>query len=203
MRKNRRIHVVDDDDAARLSLGMILTAAGYNVSSHASAESFLTQCRDYTGCVVSDVCMSGMDGLSLVRHLRNEQRECPVVLISGHADVKMAVAAMTAGAAGFLEKPFHVDELLKAVEAAFAGRTGRSASWDGIQRARRRLQGLTPREREVLHRLVAGNSNKQTARTMGVSPRTVEFHRAHIVAKTGAKALPELVRLYVEASETA
>jgi two-component system response regulator FixJ len=203
MRKNGPVHIVDDDDAVRLSLEMTLTAAGYEVFSHASAESFLSQGRDHTGCVVSDVCMPGMDGVSLVRHLRDAEGGLPVVLITGHGDVRMAVAALKAGAVDFLKKPFRVDELLKAIEDALASETGRSGSRDGMQRARRRLQGLTPRERDVLHSVVAGNSNKQTARTMGVSPRTVEFHRAHIVAKTGAKALPELVRLYVEASEAA
>ena len=203
MRKKGLVHIIDDDQAIRESLEMMLTSAGYEVLSHPSAASFLTRCRDRTGCVVSDVRMPGMDGVALVRHLRKEQHALPVVLITGHGDVRMAVAALKAGAADFLEKPFQVDDLLTAIEQALAAQTGQTDPSDVAQAARQRLQGLTPRERDVLRQLVAGNSNKQVAQTMGVSPRTVEFHRAHIMVKTGAKALPELVRLFLEASKAA
>lgn len=200
MATERLVHIVDDDDAIRDSLEMALRSAGFDVRAYPSAESFLAQCLERTGCVVSDVRMPGMNGLALLRHLREERRSQPVVLITGHGDVRMAVSALKAGAADFLEKPFEVDELLATIEKALASETGKINGQATALAARRRLRELTPREREVLCQLVAGDSNKQVARTLGLSPRTIEFHRAHIMAKTGAKVLPELVRVFFEAT---
>lgn len=118
MKHKELLHVVDDEDAMRESLGSLLEAAGYDVRGYPSAESFLAQRGGCTGCVVSDMRMPGMDGLDLLRHLHERPRPPPVVLITGHGDVRMAVAALKAGAADFLEKPFEADELLASVEKA-------------------------------------------------------------------------------------
>lgn len=198
------VHIVDDDDAMRESLAAILEDAGYQVRAYPHAEDFLTLgAATPTGCVVSDVRMPGMDGLTLLRRLRAEQSALPLVLITGHGDVPLAVAAMKAGAVDFLEKPFEAESLLAAVEAALRARASETGEMEAVQAARRRLEALTPRELEVFERLVAGNSNKEAAAKLGLSPRTVEFHRAHIMDKTGAKGLPDLVRLWMTAQAAA
>jgi two-component system response regulator FixJ len=140
--------------------------------------------------------MSGMDGLTLLRRLRVAGSALPLMLITGHADVSMAVAAMKLGAVDFLEKPFEADTLLAAVEAALRHRLSDIGAAD-IEMARQALQKLTSRESEVFEHLVTGKSNKEIAVALGISPRTVEFHRAHIMEKTAAKGLPDLVRLWL------
>ncbi len=193
------IHIVEDDDAMRQSLEMILQDAGYEVHAYSRAEEFTASgAAGLAGCVISDVRMPGMNGLDLLRHLRAQGCAAPVVLITGHGDVRLAVAAMKAGATDFLEKPIESDGLLGAIEAALDSGTGSMGNEQVAQAARQRLDGLTPRELDVLGRLVAGSSNKEAAAELQLSPRTVEFHRAHIFAKTGAKGLPELVRLWME-----
>ena len=196
------VHVVDDEEGMRQSLAMLLEAAGYHVRLYPSAKPFLAHGPSSTGCIVSDVRMPGMDGLDLLGHLREARSRLPVVLITGHADVRMAVAALRAGAADFLEKPFEVDDLLTAIENALAPRIGKIDESVTMQ-ARSRLRELTPRERDVLRQLVAGGSNKHVARALDLSPRTIEFHRAHIMAKTRAKTLAELVRVSLEAADPA
>jgi two-component system, LuxR family, response regulator FixJ len=192
------IHVVDDDKAMRDSLVMLLEDAGYRVRAYASAEELLAlNALSQSGCIVSDVRMPGMDGLALLRRLRADRVMLPLVLITGHGDIPLAVAAMKAGAVDFLEKPFEAEALLDAIEAGL--RTGATAELkpETGERARQLLQALTPREHEVLRHLVVGDSNKMAAEKLGVSPRTIEFHRAHIMDKTGARGLPDLVRLWL------
>jgi two-component system response regulator FixJ len=198
------VFVVEDDDPMRESLATVLRDAGYGVRAYSNAEEFISAtAANGTGCVVSDIRMPGMDGLALLRRLRDGQKMWPVVLITGHGDIALAVAAMKAGAADFLEKPFDAESLLAAVDSALTAERRTNGKREAAEAARRRLEGLTPRECEVLERLVAGDSNKQVASQLSLSPRTVEFHRAHIMAKTGVKGLPELVRLFMEAGESA
>lgn len=191
------IHVVEDDAPMRESVVMLLEEAGYQVRPYSRAEDLLALGGAIEpGCVVSDVRMPGIDGLTLLRLLRTVGPALPLVLITGHGDVPMAVTAMKAGAVDFLEKPFEADALLAAVQAALRARaTGADA--EDVEAARRLLQTLTSREYEVLDQLVAGKSNKEAAAKLGISPRTIEFHRAHIMEKTEARGLAQLVRLWL------
>ncbi len=193
------IHVVEDDQAMRESLVELLKEAGYKSRAYASAEELLARgAAVEAGCIVSDVRMPGIDGLTLLRRLRATGSALPLILITGQGDMSMAVTAMKAGAVDFLEKPFEAETLLAAVETALrAQRSGASAEDREI--AQQRFEKLTSREYEVLEHLVAGRSNKEVAAKIGISFRTVEFHRAHIMEKTGAKSLPELVRLWLSA----
>ena len=191
------IHVVEDDQPMRDSLVMLLLEAGYKVRAYSTAEDLMAVgAATEPGCVVSDVRMPGMDGLTLLRCLRTGGSALPLILITGHGDISMAVTAMKAGAFDFLEKPFEADALLAAIEAALRLRSS-DANAENAETARQRLEKLTSREHEVLDHLVAGKSNKEAAAKLGISPRTVEFHRAHIMEKTGARGLPELVRLWL------
>jgi two-component system response regulator FixJ len=181
----------------RESLVELLEDAGYAVRAYTRAEELLA--RDgllEPGCIVSDVRMPGMDGLTLLRRLRASGSALPLMLITGHGDVRMAVAAMKAGAVEFLEKPFEADTLLDAVVTALGHRANGVGTVES-EVAHQFLQKLTAREYEVFERLVAGESNKEIAARLGISPRTVEFHRAHIMEKTAAKGLPDLVRLWL------
>ncbi len=191
------IHVVEDDQPMRESLVELLEDSGYTVRAYTRAKDLLARgAAIEPGCVVSDVRMPGMDGLTLLRHLRASGSAMPLMLITGHGDISMAVTAMKAGAVDFLEKPFEADAMLTAVGVALRLR---SSDIDA-EEARRRFQNLTAREYEVFEHLVAGKSNKEAAMKLGISPRTVEFHRAHIMEKTAAKGLPELVRLWLAAN---
>jgi two-component system response regulator FixJ len=200
MPRGRTIHVVDDDEAMRESLVALLEDAGYEARAYASAEELLARGTLEPGCVVSDIRMPGMDGLTLLTKLRADGSTLPLVLVSGHGDIPLAVAAMKAGAVDFLEKPFKAEELLAAIESGLPQQAHPSSEGDGSEAACRSLAKLTPREREVLERLVTGESNKEVAQKLGVSHRTVEFHRAHILEKTGARGLPDLVRLWLVAT---
>ena len=194
------VHVVEDDPPMRDSLVEVLEDAGYVVRPYARAKELLARGADLEpGCVVSDVRMPGMDGLTLLRRLRAKGATLPLMLITGHGDVLMAVNAMKAGAVDFLEKPFEADALLAAVGAALRNRPGDAGVQDA-EGARRLLQTLTPREYEVFEQLVEGKSNKEVGAQLGISPRTVEFHRAHIMDKTAAHGFRDLVRLWLTAS---
>jgi two-component system response regulator FixJ len=179
----------------RDSLVELLEDAGYAVHAYASAEELLARGEVLkSGCIISDVRMPGIDGLTLLRRLRTNGSPRPLILITGHADVSVAVTAMKAGAADFLEKPFEADALLAAIRGALSHHPYGTGTED-VETARQLLLRLTRRENEVFDHLVAGRSNKEIAARMGISPRTVEFHRAHIIEKTEAKGLPDLVRL--------
>ncbi len=192
------IHVVEDDEAMRDSIVELLKDGGYTVHAYTRAEELLARgAAIELGCIVSDVRMPGMDGLTLLRRLRAGGSTMPLMLITGHGDVSMAVAAMKAGAIDFLEKPFEADELLAAIETALRHSPSSSNKAEDAELSRQRLQKLTSREREVLEQLVTGRSNKEIAARLGISPRTVEFHRAHVVEKLEAKGLPELVRIWL------
>ena len=194
------IHVVDDDAAMRDSLSFLLDVNGFKPTTHESADAFLAQAvRESPICVVSDIRMSGMDGIELVRKLRSKGTLCPVILITGHGDVALAVEAMKAGAADFIEKPFDDDALLGAIRGALEAHSSAIGHSAGRKEAETRLAELSPRERDVLRGLVAGKINKVIAHDLGISPRTVEVYRANLMAKTGVRSMSELMRLALAA----
>ncbi|MEW6438463.1 MAG: response regulator FixJ [Pseudomonadota bacterium] len=190
------VHVIDDDEAVRHSLAFVLATAGLAVRVYESGSAFLAALDNLQpGCIVSDVRMPGIDGLQLLRKLRDLGVNLPVIIITGHADVPLAVEAMKAGAADFIEKPFDDEVLLHAIRRAlesYAAASDRDAERVEI---RAKLDHLSPREREVLDGLLAGYPNKTIAYDLKLSPRTVEVHRANIMAKMGATSLSSLVRM--------
>lgn len=190
------VHVIDDDEAVRDSLAFLFGSAGLPARTYESAAAFLAVAPGLrAGCVLTDVRMPGMDGLALQRRLGELGVRLPVVVMTGHGDVPVAVRALKAGAADFIEKPFDDDALLAAVRAALAANR-RDRELDAeAERVAARLARLTPRERQVFDRLVAGQRNKAIARDLGASPRTVEVHRARVMEKMGARTLSELVRM--------
>ena len=193
----RAVFVVDDDDAMRDSLDFLLSSAGCAVRTFESAERLLEALTDSNcGCVVSDVRMPGIDGLELLRRIKAARPSLPVVIITGHGDVPLAVEAMKLGAADFVEKPFDDERLIGVVQAALAGapREVDPANEIGV-----RVASLSPRERQVLEGLVGGQSNKAIARTHDISPRTVEVYRANLMAKMQAASLSDLVRMAMRA----
>ncbi len=203
MPDDRVIHVVEDDQPMRDSLVELLEEAGYRTHAYENAQELLARgSAAEPGCVVSDMRMPGIDGMGLLRGLQAGGIALPLILITGHGDIAMAVNAMKAGAVDFLEKPFEPDALLGAIARALRLRSI-SAGEEGAAAALQRLEKLTLRELEVLRQLVAGESNKEIAEKLGISPRTVEFHRANIMEKTGAASLPELVRVWLSAAPAA
>ena len=189
------IYVVDDDEAIRDSLMFLLEAAGYAARVYASAEAFLAAGGVGEGVLITDVRMPGMSGLDLVNRLTDERFSLPIIMITGHGDIPLAVEAMKAGVADFIEKPFDDELLLKSIEAALA-KAGAGAGEDENTRALRlRFAALSPRERDVLDGVVAGKANKVIAYDLGISQRTVEVYRAGLMGKTGAVSVSELVRM--------
>jgi two-component system response regulator FixJ len=195
------VHVVDDDPAVRESLAFLLDSADHAARTYASAEELLAKIDSLEpGCIVTDVRMPGMNGLELVRALKDRGAPHPVIVITGHADVPLAVEAMKAGVADFVEKPFDDDALLAAIEAALdCGAAGEEAEAARAE-VRRRLDALSGRERQVLDGLVAGRPNKVIAYDLGISPRTVEVYRANLMTKMQAGSLSELIRMSLEAA---
>ncbi len=193
------IHVVDDDAAVCDSLRTLLEAAGFTVRTHASGTALLAAAPDTGGCVLTDVRMPGIDGLELQRRLHECGISLPVVVMTGQADVPIAVRAMKAGAIDFLEKPFDDEQLLGAVHRALEQSRQIRQSQSVATEATERLASLTPREHEVLRLLVSGLATKAIAKTLRASPRTIEVHRARVFEKLHARSLPELVRLVLTA----
>ncbi|HTO82646.1 MAG TPA: response regulator FixJ [Methylomirabilota bacterium] len=191
----KAVYVVDDDEAVRDSLTMLLESAGFSVEAFASALDALSRCREREpACVLTDVRMPGMDGLQFQHKLAEGGIDVPVIVMTGHGDVPLAVRAMKAGAADFIEKPFADDTILSSLQTAIAA--GRQAVDPELTA---NLESLTPREREVLDLLVAGHPNKVIAYRLDISPRTVEIHRARVMDKMRARSLPELVRMAIQA----
>jgi two-component system response regulator FixJ len=190
------VHLIDDDEAVRQSLAFLLATAGLAVRVYESADKFLdTIATLQPGCIVSDVRMPGTDGLELQRRLNALGITLPVIIMTGHADVPLAVEAMKAGAVDFIEKPFEDTLLLSAIQTAL-DRHGKSIQQDAeVAQLRAKLSGLSVRERQVLDGLLAGYPNKTIAYDLDLSPRTVEVHRANVMTKMGASSLSELVRL--------
>lgn len=193
------LHVVDDEEAVRRSLAMLLMAADYDVETYADAAALLNAAARGTGlapgCLILDVRMPGMDGLSLMEELSKRGITHPAIVVTGHADVPLAVRAMRVGAIDFLEKPYTEERLLEAVKAALAAGDEATRRRSAETRATAQVTALSPREKEVLECLVQGMANKVVAHKLGISPRTVEVHRANLMDKLNARSLPELVRI--------
>jgi two-component system response regulator FixJ len=194
------IHVVDDDAAMRDSLAFLLDVNGFEPKTYESANAFLSGTPiEASACVVSDIRMPGMNGIELVRALKGRGMACPVILITGHGDVALAVEAMKAGAADFIEKPFDDHVLLDAIRAALDAHSASQGDSAEKKAAEMRFAELSPRERDVLQGLMAGKINKVIAHELGISPRTVEVYRANLMAKTGARSMSELMRFALAA----
>lgn len=195
------VFVVDDDDAVRTSLRLLLKSVGLPVEPFASAQEFLDGAEgDRSGCLVLDIRMPGMSGLELQQRLNETHSIIPIVFITGHGDVPMAVEAMQHGAVDFIQKPFRdqdlIDRINQALEKDRENREGLRER-DAIHK---RMQQLTPREREVLDLVIQGKANKVIAGDLDVSQRTVEIHRARVMEKMGASSLAHLVRMVIEAN---
>jgi len=195
-----RIYVIDDDDAARDSLSVLLESVGYAVEAFPSARSFLNRAGGLApGCALVDIRMPEMGGLELQAALKDKGVEVPIVFVTGHADVPVAVRAMRAGAIDFVEKPFEAEVILGAVERGLARAAERQQHAASTATARARVSQLTDREREVFDQLVEGHPNKVIAANLNISPRTVEIHRSRVMDKTGARSLSDLVRISLAA----
>ena len=196
MTESQVVHVIDDDADVRQSLAFLLNTAGFAVRVHESAVAFLKALpQAQAGCVVTDIRMPDMDGLELQRRLHEAKSGFPVIVITGHADVALAVQAMKAGAVDFIEKPFEDEMLLSAIRVALSRHVKDSERQARIEAVRERMKLLSEREREVLTGLVAGKPNKIIAYDLGISARTVEVYRANVMTKMQADSLSDLVRM--------
>lgn len=194
------VHIVDDDGAVRDSLSLLLSLRGYRTACFESAEDFLAAvAADWSGCVIADIRMPGMSGLELQGELARRGLRMPVIIITAHGDAASARAAFKAQAVDFLEKPFDADSAVAAVEAALGRERSRLAAEETLQRREQALGTLTAREREVMRLLVLGLPNGEVAAQLGISPRTVEIHKARVLAKLGARNVAELIRIDQEA----
>lgn len=190
------VFVVDDDQAIRNSLTWLIESVGMPVKTYASADEFLSSYYPgRVGCLLLDVRMPGMSGMELLAHLVREDSRLPVIMITGHGDVAMAVEAMKSGAADFIEKPFHDEELLTSIRNALKLDEKRRLLRSQRAEIAVRLAELTPREHEVMAMVTAGRANKEIAAVLGVSAKTVEAHRARVMDKMHARSLAELVRM--------
>lgn len=190
------IFVVDDDAAVRQSLSLLIRSMSLAVETFESAQAFLDQCDQRRGgCLVLDIRMPGMSGLDLQEELRRRSVELPIIFITGHGDVTMAVRAMKAGAIDFIEKPFNDQQLLDRINQALDIERGWRESRREREQIAARIGQLSPREHEVMTRIVAGQANKVIAIELGLSERTVEIHRSKVMSKTGARSLAELVSM--------
>lgn len=192
----RVVHVIDDDEALRESLAFLLRAAQLEVKSYASARAFLDGLPDESlGCVITDVRMPDISGIDLLRRLKDLKIGVPVIVVTGHGDVALAVEAMKIGAADFFEKPFDDDLLLASVRSALREQEGQKKRYAERAEIETRIAALSPRERDVLRGLIEGRANKQIAFDLGISPRTVEIYRANLMNKMQADSLSDLVRM--------
>jgi two-component system, LuxR family, response regulator FixJ len=196
----KRVHVVDDDDAVRDSMKAILEAAGFDCDTHNSASAFLAA-KTAADCALVDIRMPGMDGLALLEKVSARGAGTPVIIMTGFADVPLAVKAMRAGAVDFVEKPCPPSQIIDSVRRAIAQAPAKSVGDNARIEAIARFEKLTRRERDVLNLVVAGDANKIIAHKLGISPRTVEIHRGRLMEKSHAQSLAELVRLAMLAGE--
>ncbi|MDQ7990715.1 MAG: response regulator transcription factor [Candidatus Dactylopiibacterium sp.] len=189
------VYIVDDDEALRDSLLWLLDSTGIKAQAFSSAESFLSAWSSrMSGCLVLDIRMPGMTGLELQEKLHAMHSTLPIIFITGHGDVPMAVSALKSGAVDFIEKPFNDQDMVKLIHAALSEDRKHHDSRLQEADAQRRIDGLTPREKEVLELIVAGRLNKQIADDLGISIKTVEVHRARVMEKMGVNSLAELVQ---------
>jgi two-component system response regulator FixJ len=190
------VYVVDDDAAARSSLRLLLKSLGLAATAYESAAAFLAAYdKEQPGCLLLDVRMPGMSGIDLQHQLNRQGAIVPVIFVTGHGDVAMAVEAMQHGAFDFLQKPFRDQELLDRVQRALARDRANRAQLRGHEEIRQRLGSITPRERDVLELVVGGAANKAIAYELGISQRTVEIHRARVMEKMNAASLAHLVQM--------
>jgi two-component system response regulator FixJ len=190
------VHLIDDDEGVRQAVAFLLTTSGFAVRVYESAIVFLDALQSVQpGCVVTDVRMPGMDGLALQRELKSRGVGLPVIVITGHADVSLAVEAMKAGAVDFIEKPFNDETLLAAIRVAIDRHSSDARHSGEIAAIKAKLDSLSPREREVLEGLIAGLPNKTIAYDLNISARTVEVHRANLMTRMAAHSLADLVRM--------
>ena len=196
MQSEAIVHIVDDDKAIRDSLTLRMRSVGFNSKSYDSAEKFLDE-ADYNsaGCLIVDIRMQGMSGLELQQLLNNKGINMPVIIITGHGDVPMAVQAMQAGAIDFLEKPYDNEMLVDRIKQCLSEVSKSRDKSKLVAEAKTRLLRLTPREREVMNLLVAGKHNKIIAKELNISVRTAEAHRAKVMKKLHAESLSDIVRL--------
>ena len=196
MASSEVVHVIDDDADVRQSLAFLLSTAGIAVRVHESAIAFLQALPTIEGgCIVTDVRMPGMDGIALQRRLKADKSSIPVIVMTGHGDIALAVEAMKAGAVDFIEKPFDDDALIGAIKTALSRGRESSERRSAASVVRDRLKLLSDRERQVLDGLVAGKPNKIIAYDLGIRPRTVEIYRANVMTKMQADSLSALVRM--------
>ncbi len=204
MLKEKHVAIVDDDEAVRESLRALLAAAGHNVTTYQSGESFLeAEDHDRWGCVLLDINMPGLSGLDVQRRLTEQGVQSPVVVVTGKADVPVAVQAMKAGALDLIEKPYKDVAILKKVSDALAAAEERTRESRQAQEVQERIARLTPREHDVLEHLIHGHQNKVIAQKLGISHRTVEIYRAKVMHKMQAGNLADLVRLALGAGPDA
>jgi two-component system, LuxR family, response regulator FixJ len=196
MQVEKLVHIVDDDDSVRRSAAFMLKHAGYRVESHISGVEFLQNAKSAErGCVLLDVRMPEMDGLEVQREMAARGIDMPVVILTGHGDIAVAVKAMRGGAVNFIEKPYEKEQLLRAIEDAYAGLDRLHDREMKAGEAKIRLASLTGRERDVLNGLVEGFPNKTIAYDLGISPRTVEIYRANMMEKLKVRSLSEALRI--------
>lgn len=194
------VYVIDDDDAMRDSLNFLLDSSGYSVTLFDDAQRFMDALPGLAfGCVVSDVRMPGIDGIELLKRMKAQHSPFPILIMTGHGDVPLAVEAMKLGAVDFLEKPFEDDRLIAMIETAIRQAEPAAKSEAIARDVAARVASLSPRERQVMEGLVAGLSNKLIARDYDISPRTIEVYRANVMTKMQAGSLSELVRLAMRA----
>lgn len=189
------VHIIDDDAAMRDSLAFLLQVNRIPYRIFESAVAFLEDLPEDGGCVLSDVRMPQMNGIEMVRKLKELDYRAPIIVMTGHADVPLAIEAMKAGVFDFIEKPFDEDLLLQALHAALEKGKAQSEQDEALAKTRRSIAALSPRESEVLDGLVDGKANKVIAFDLGISPRTVEIYRANLMTKMQARSLSELVRM--------
>jgi two-component system response regulator FixJ len=200
MSHRRKVYVIDDDEAMQDSLNFLLSSANFNVTLYQSAHNFFDSVSSLDfGCVVSDVRMPGLDGIELLKRLKAVRCMFPVIIMTGHGDVALAVEAMKLGAVDFLEKPFEDDRLIGMIETAIKQAEPDARSEAAALDIASRIATLSPRERQVMDGLIAGLSNKLIAREYDISPRTIEVYRANVMTKMQAASLSELVRLAMRA----
>lgn len=196
------VYVVEDDEAVRDSLELLLKSDGKPVKTYESAGSFLVDYSDQmAGCIVLDIRMPGMDGMELQKKLNDKHSILPIIFVTGHGDVPMAVDAMKEGAVDFIQKPYREEALLEKIEAALEQDREQRKSLDERQEIVRRIKSLTPREREIMDRMIAGQANKVIAIELEISQRTVEIHRSRVMHKMGTHSLAHLVRMVLSVKE--